>query len=225
MNTSMDGLRLVLIGPPGSGKGTQAQFLSEACEVGHVSTGELLRSHAREGTDLGKSAAQTMKAGKLVPDDLVAEMLAELYREKGGEGVGFVLDGYPRSESQARALSSFLENREQALHKVLLLELEDDAIVGRLIDRRTCPECGRSYHLQAAPPKVEGRCDEDGAELVWRSDDTEAVIRERLSTYHEQTKPVVEYYQQKGLLARIDAARPIEEVRQQIEEVLQSLKS
>lgn len=219
----MKHLRIVLIGPPGSGKGTQAKFICDSCEIGHVSTGDLLRKNTRKGTELGKTAAEIMKTGELVPDELIAGMLAELYERAGGEGVGFVLDGFPRSRSQAEALTAFLSERGQAIHKVLLLQLEDDAIVGRLTNRRTCPTCGKSYHLQASPPKEEGRCDVDGAELIWRSDDTEDVIRNRLKTYHGQTKPVAEYYAQRDLLIGIDAARPIAEVRQQISEVIGAL--
>ena len=225
MRTSKDGFRLILLGPPGSGKGTQAQFLCKVCEVGHVSTGDLLRTNTRKGTELGKIAAQIMAAGELVPDELVTGMLAELYERNGGEGVGFVLDGFPRAESQAQALSDFLDERDQGIHKVLLLELEDDAIVGRLVHRRTCPKCGKSYHLESSPPKIAGRCDEDGTELMWRPDDTEDVIRKRLATYHEQTKPVAEFYRQRGLLASIDASLPVEAVRGQIEEILEGLKN
>lgn len=218
-------LRLILLGPPGSGKGTQAQYICRVCDVGHVSTGDLLRRNTQKGTELGKTAAEIMKAGELVPDELIHEMLAALYERSGGEGVGFVLDGFPRAESQAQALEEYLTERGQSIHKVLLLELADDAIVGRLVHRRTCPKCGKSYHLKASPPKVEGRCDEDGTKLVWRPDDTEDVIRNRLATYHKQTEPVAEFYRKRGLLASIDAARPIDEVREQITVLLESLKS
>ena len=222
-NLTQQALRLILLGPPGSGKGTQAHHICHRYGIGHVSTGDILRKNTQKGTTLGKHAEACMQAGGLVPDELIFHMLEDLYDRVGGEQQGFVLDGFPRSESQAVALSEFFEKRHQAVHKVLLLELDDDVIVGRLIHRRTCPKCGRSYHLQASPPAQAGLCDEDGTGLVWRSDDHEDVIRKRLQTYHEQTQPVAAFYAARGVLASIDASDAIETIQQRIAEYLDPL--
>jgi adenylate kinase len=213
-------LRIILLGPPGSGKGTQATRLCSRYQLGHVSTGDLLRKNTQQGTELGRKAKACMEAGDLVPDSLIFELLEDLYNRREGENVSFILDGFPRSESQAVALSEFLEGQAQTVHQVLLLELNDDEIVGRLIHRRSCPKCGRSYHLKALPPKAEGLCDEDGTELVWRADDHEEVIRNRLATYHEQTEPVAAFYQQKGVLSTINAADSMDDVAGRIFDII-----
>ena len=218
-------LRIILLGPPGSGKGTQAQQLCQRYQIGHVSTGDILRRNAQKGTPLGKDAQKCMQSGSLVPDSLVFQMLEDLWNRADGEHVGFALDGFPRSRSQAEALSEFLESHGQAIHKVLLLEIEDDLLVGRLIGRRTCPKCGRSYHIQASPPRQEGICDEDGTELVWRSDDHEDVIRNRLETYHAQTCPVADFYADKGVLARIDGSDSIADVYRRMTAIVDELTS
>ena len=209
-------LRIILLGPPGSGKGTQAIQLCDRYHIGHVSTGDILRKNTQRGTELGKTAQEFIQAGELVPDELIFQMLEDLYNRTGGGGQGFVLDGFPRSRNQAQALSEFLEQRDQRVHRVLLLKLDDDVIVGRLVHRRTCPRCGRSYHLLSSAPKVEGRCDSDGQELVWRADDHEEVIRNRLETYHAQTEPVAEFYSSQGLLVGIDASHAIADIHRQI---------
>jgi adenylate kinase len=209
-------LRIILLGPPGSGKGTQAARLCSRFHLGHVSTGDLLRRNIQDGTELGLRAKAFMEAGDLVPDSVILGLLEDLYNHREGDHVSFILDGFPRSEAQARALSDFLGSRGQTVHKVLLLELGDDEIVGRLIARRTCPQCGRSYHLQAMPPRMEGVCDDDGRELIWRADDHEEVIRNRLATYHAETKPVAAFYQQKGVLSTIDATDGMDAVANRI---------
>jgi adenylate kinase len=221
--TQQTALRIILLGPPGSGKGTQANKLCARYDLGHVSTGDLLRQNIQEGTALGQQARAAMEAGDLVPDSLIIQLLEDLYHSQQGENVSFVLDGFPRSEAQAIALSEFLEARGQTVHRVLLLALDDEAIVDRLVHRRTCPECGRSYHLKALPPKVEGVCDMDGAALIWRSDDHEDVIRNRVATYHEETEPVAAYYRRKGVLSTIDAASGIDEVSDRIASIVDSL--
>ena len=198
-------LRVILLGPPGSGKGTQASRICSRYKLVHVSTGDILRRNTQEGTELGLLAKSCMESGKLVPDSIICDMMKELYLKTGGDDQSFVLDGFPRSESQAQELSDFLGSRGQRVHKVIMLELDDEEIVGRLTHRRTCPKCGTSYHLTACPPKAPGICDHDGAKLSWRSDDHEEVIRQRLHTYHEQTKPVADYYEKLGVLSRISA--------------------
>lgn len=209
-------LRIILLGPPGSGKGTQAHQLCQRYNIGHVSTGDILRKNTQRGTELGKTAQEFIQAGELVPDGLIFQMLEDLYHRTRGGSQGFILDGFPRSRSQAQALADFMQQHGQKIHRVLLLKLDDDVIVGRLVHRRTCPRCGRSYHLLSSPPQVEGRCDSDGQELVWRADDHEEVIRNRLETYHAQTEPVAEFYSSQGLLVGIDASHSIADIHQHI---------
>lgn len=215
--------RILLIGPPGSGKGTQALRLSQKYQIGHVSTGDILRRNTQKGTALGREAQQFITSGDLVPDRLIFDMLEDLYKRADGEHQGFILDGFPRSENQAEALSEFLESRGQRVSAVLLLELADDEIVERLVHRRTCSRCGRSYHLKSSPPTSEGVCDGDGTSLVWREDDHEDVIRHRLQTYHGQTEPVVAFYGKRGVLHRIDACQSIESVTLELSAIMDRL--
>lgn len=220
----MPALRLILIGPPGSGKGTQATRLCERYQIGHVSTGDILRRNTQKGTELGRHAQEYLRAGDLVPDELVFDMLEDLYNRVGGEHQGFVLDGFPRSEHQAVELSEFLEARTQPISAVLLLKLPDDEIVERLVHRRTCPKCGRSYHLKASPPAQDGVCDADGTALIWRADDHEEVIRNRLHTYHAQTEPVAQFYEKKGLLSSVDALAPIGEITERLCQIIDKVR-
>lgn len=216
-------LRIVLLGPPGCGKGTQASRMCSRFKLSHVSTGDILRRNIDGATEIGLQAKQSMEAGELVSDALIEGMLRELYTRKNGDQISFVLDGFPRSEDQARALSGFFAGRGQAVHKVLMLELPDDEVVGRLTHRRTCCKCGRSYHLTACPPKQDGVCDFDGEPLSWRADDREDVIRHRLETYHRQTEPVAAFYEKMGVLARIDASAAVETVESRISSILAEL--
>ena len=222
-NSAQSALRILLLGPPGSGKGTQAGNICSRYDLVHVSTGDILRRNTQEGTELGMLAKACMESGRLVPDSLICEMMKELYLKSDGDNRSFALDGFPRSEAQAKELDSFLEGRGQGVHKVVMLELDDEEIVGRLTHRRSCPKCGRSYHLTACPPRSAGLCDVDGAELTWRSDDHEDVIRNRLKTYHEQTKPVAEHYEKKGVLSRISADASVEVVQARVTAVLDKL--
>ena len=222
---SNQALRLVLLGPPGSGKGTQAHLLCSRYGIGHVSTGDILRKNTRKGTDLGRHAEALMQGGALVPDSLILAMLEDLYNRVDGAHQSFVLDGFPRSEAQARALSSFLGERAQTVHCVLQLDLDDELIVERLVHRRTCPTCGRTYHLKASPPRQEGVCDDDATPLIWRPDDHEEVIRNRLAVYHEQTQPVAAYYQGLGVLSRISALDSVDEVQRRIVEIVEPVRA
>jgi adenylate kinase len=216
-------LRIVLLGPPGSGKGTQAVRLCERYKLAHVSTGDILRQNIQQDTELGRAAQECMRMGKLVPDSLIHEMLKDLYLRRQADNVSFILDGFPRSVEQAQVLSDFLEDRGQTVHKVILLEIPDEDLVGRLTNRRTCPKCGRTYHLVSRPPCQYGVCDADGEPLCWRPDDHEEVIRNRLETYHSQTSPVADFYQQKGTLTRIEANVSIEQVEARITAVMDEL--
>ena len=199
-------LSLILLGPPGAGKGTQARQISENCDIPHLSTGDMLRHHIGQGTALGKQAEGFMKAGELVPDALVLNMVADRLQRPDARN-GCLFDGFPRSLTQARALDVLLQRSGLPLSGVLLLELDDDSIVERLKHRRSCPKCGRIYHLKASPPRSPELCDDDGFELVWRADDKESVIRNRLSVYHHQTSPLIDFYREKGLLKRVDGSQ------------------
>ena len=217
-----EGVILLLIGPPGSGKGTQAKQLTERYRVPHISTGDMLREQIRKGTSLGEEAKGYINDGNLVPDELILSMLRVRLSQSDSQG-GYVLDGFPRSHAQAEALDALLERQGQNIKAAILLVLDDETIVKRLCNRRVCPECGRVYHLINHPPKTEDRCDEYHcrATLIQRPDDNETAIRNRLRIYHEQTQPVVAFYKEKGLLKAIDASREILRVQIDIERALE----
>lgn len=218
------GVRLLLIGPPGSGKGTQAKYLTERYSVPHISTGDMLRDQIRKGTALGDEAATYINDGNLVPDELILSML-KVRMTQSDTTAGYVLDGFPRSEAQAEALDVMLERQGQNIKAAVLLILDDETIVTRLSNRRVCPECGRVYHLVNHPPKTRDRCDEYHcrATLMQRPDDNETSIRNRLRIYHEQTQPVISFYKEKGLLKEIDASKEILRVQLAIERALDGI--
>jgi len=208
-------LNLVLLGPPGAGKGTQAERLQEDFpQIAYISTGNMLRTHVADGSELGKQAKSYMDAGELVPDDLVTTMALERLAEDDTRD-GFLLDGFPRKVTQAEALEGALRDADRRLTGVLLIDVPDDEIVRRISGRRVS-KSGRVYHVDFDPPKHEGRCDVDGSQLIHRDDDRPDVVRERLEVYHRDTKPLVAYYEDKGLLARIDGTRPPTEVHDHI---------
>lgn len=207
--------RVILVGPPGAGKGTQARFLAEKFHLAHISTGDILRENRKQGTELGKQAAAYMDAGKLVPDDLIVSMVAE----KLTGGGGFVLDGFPRSEAQAQLLDGLLARVEHPINLVILLHVPDDELVERLSLRRSCPACQKTFHLKANPPQKENTCD-CGATLVQRSDDREEVIRNRLKVYHEQTEPVLKHYRETPGIVEIDGRQDIQKVQEQVEDAV-----
>lgn len=218
---SVEAPRVILIGPPGAGKGTQARYLSEKYQLAHISTGDILRENRKHGTELGKQAASYMDSGKLVPDELIVTMVAE---RLAGDG-GFVLDGFPRSEVQAQLLDGMLSKSGHPINNVILLDVSDAELVERLSLRRSCPICQRTYHLKSNPPKREGICDVDGTALVQRPDDKEEVIRNRLKVYHEQTEPVLRHYQETPGILKIDGRLGIEEVQKQVDASLAPLIS
>lgn len=210
---------VILMGPPGAGKGTQSAFLKERYHLHQLSPGDLLRAEVRAGTPLGLQAKTYMDAGQLVPDDVILQLVGgELARLKKDQG--FLLDGFPRSKPQAEMLDLLLGERGRAIHSVILLDVKDDVLMQRLSQRRVCPQCSRSYNLEENPPRSDGVCDDDGTALTQRSDDTVEVIEKRLKVYHENTAPVVEHYGEKGLLQVVDANQPIETVRQTLEGLL-----
>lgn len=221
--TASKAVRLLLIGPPGAGKGTQANYLTDRFQVPHISTGDMLREQIRRGTSLGEEAKGYIDQGNLVPDDLIFSMLKRRLSQSDVCG-GFVLDGYPRSRQQAEGLDRFLSEREEQVHAVILLVLADEIIINRLGGRRVCPECGRVYHLSKNPPKTSDRCDEYHcrATLVQRPDDNESAIRNRLQIYHAQTEDVIAFYRDLGILCEIDADAEILRVQLAIERALEA---
>ena len=214
-------LRIVLIGPPGAGKGTQAMVLKERYGLAHISTGDMLREEVRRQSPLGLQARSLMAAGQLVPDALILDMMAQRLQQPDVTR-GFLLDGFPRSRAQGQALVATLSELKQPLHAVIQLELGDEEIVRRLSLRRSCPCCGRVYHLQTNPPTLHGLCDSDGAALQHREDDNEQTIRTRLAVFHQQTQPVIEFFRSRGMLCRLDASLPIEHVQHLLERQVQS---
>lgn len=196
-------MRLALLGPPGSGKGTQAAGLRDRYAIPHISSGDLLRDAVGRGTDLGRRAKEFMDSGRLVPDELVLGMMQERFGQPDC-AQGFLLDGFPRTVAQAETLCSLLDGRQWSLDHVVALVVDRDEIVARLSGRRSCPGCGSLYHVRFNPPKVDGKCDGCGADVVVREDDHEETVRERLAVYEEQTAPLLEFYEARGLLRRID---------------------
>jgi adenylate kinase len=214
-------LNLILLGPPGAGKGTQADRLKDDFGLPYIGTGELLRKHKEEGTELGREAARYMDAGDLVPDELVIRMLLEEIEERGGDG--FLLDGYPRSVEQADALGEALDEAGRRLSAVLLIDVDDETVIQRLSGRRQCRN-GHLYHVLFNPPKNEGHCDLDGTKLVQRDDDKPETVMRRLKTYHEKTAPLIEYYEDRALLRRFDGSREPANVHDHIRATLAMLR-
>lgn len=206
----------LLFGAPGSGKGTQSKFIQEAYGFDHLSTGDMFRKHLKEETALGKQAKSFISVGDLVPDELVIEMVNdELDVEKN-----IVLDGFPRTLEQGKALTAFVENKDLKTGGVVYLDVPKEALVARLAGRRVCKVCRTAYHIETAPTKTEGTCDDCGGEVIPRNDDSLEVIQHRLSVYEEQTKPLVEYYEDLGLLKRIDGQGTAKEVFGRVKEIL-----
>jgi adenylate kinase len=220
----MPELNLVLLGPPGSGKGTQGERLNADLHLPYYATGDILRGAVRDETALGKSAKEYMDRGDLVPDDLIVGIIVERIDSEEARQ-GFILDGFPRTTPQAEALDAKLGELGRAVSSVLLIDVSDDDVVRRLGGRRTCEAEGHVYHVEFNPPKVEGVCDIDGSPLIIRDDDKPEVIRKRLATYHEKTEPLVAYYEAKGVLERVDGAREPSEVTADLRGILAAVGS
>ena len=190
-------MRIVLMGPPGAGKGTQAKRLVESFGMAHLSSGDIFRAEKASGSELGAKLAEYMEAGQLVPDEMVVQIMANAITGSDGEA-GLLLDGFPRTVPQAEALDAQLSEAGKPLDAVTVIRADDNEIVGRITGRRSCPVCGKVYHVTFIPPKVAGQCDEDGEALTQRADDTEEVVRERLAAYYAQTEPVIAYYRDRA---------------------------
>jgi adenylate kinase len=219
----MSELNIVLLGPPGAGKGTQAARLAEDFGLRYVATGNMLRDAVREGTELGQKAKAYMDCGNLVPDDLIIAMIRESL-EQDDRANGFILDGFPRTEPQAQALDEVLEQLGRTLNAALLIDVDEQTVVERLSQRRVCVKGQHNFHMTFDPPKHPERCDVDGSRLVQRDDDQPEVIQQRLRQYREKTAPVIGYYDRQTILRRVDGARSPDEVGDQIRATLAAVK-
>jgi adenylate kinase len=222
-NALVSELNLILVGPPGAGKGTQAERLTEDFGLPYYATGNILRAAVADGTELGKQAKQYMDAGNLVPDDVIIGVILEALAAPEASD-GFLLDGFPRTVPQADALGAALEKVGRKLSAVLLIDVDDDEVIRRLSGRRTCVKSGHTYHVDFDPPKHEEVCDQDGSRLVQRDDDQPETIRKRLKVYHDQTEPLVAYYESRDMLRRFDGTRTPTEVHDHLRATVATLR-
>lgn len=216
-------MRLVLLGPPGAGKGTQAAGIVEKYKIPHISTGDIFRKNIKEGTELGKKAKGYMDKGLLVPDELVVEIVKDRLTEDDCVE-GFLLDGFPRTVSQADSLNSELESMNIKLDKVINIDVSKEELIERAVGRRICKECGATYHIKFNPTKESGVCDACGGELYQRDDDNEETVTKRIEVYIDQTQPLIDYYKEKSILADIDGKQSIDKVFSDIVDTLGSVK-
>jgi len=214
-------MKLILLGPPGAGKGTQAKMLTEKFSIPQISTGDILRAAVKEGTTLGRKAKAFMDAGGLVPDEVVVGIVRDRLLEDDCKN-GFILDGFPRTVAQADALQKCLQEMDKELDRVVSLAVDAEALIERLNGRRTCRQCGRGYHVKFDPPHRAGICDACGGSLFQRDDDQEETIRKRLQVYADQTAPLINYYRQAGVLMELDGMQPIPLVQEEMLSRLQA---
>jgi adenylate kinase len=216
-------LNLVLLGPPGAGKGTQAERLVTDFDLPYYATGDILRAAVKDETDLGKKAKGYMDRGELVPDELICQVIMESIDQPKAED-GFLLDGFPRNSEQANILENALEKRDRKLTAVLLIDAPDEEVIKRISGRRVCVKNSHVYHVDFDPPKHDGVCDQDGSRLIQRDDDKPETIKKRLEVYHAQTKPLIDYYEQRSVLRRFDGTRTPSEVHDHIRATLATLR-
>jgi adenylate kinase len=216
-----DGYRIVMMGPPGAGKGTQGTLLGDRLGLPLISTGDILREAKRRGTPVGLKAKGYMDRGELVPDEVILDLIRERLAEDDCSS-GFILDGFPRTKPQAEGLEKLLEEKGWSISRVIDIALDDETIIDRLSSRLSCPECGRIYNLKSQPPAVEGKCDACRVDLYQRDDDRPETIRNRLSVYREMTRPVQEYYLGTGLLVRVDGGGTADDIAAGINVALES---
>lgn len=208
-------MRLILLGPPGAGKGTQAQMLTEHYQIPQVATGDMLRAAVKAQTAMGQQAQRYMDAGELVPDEVVIGIVKERLQEQDCQQ-GFILDGFPRTVAQAEALQETLKEIGQPLDAVISLDVNTEALVERLTGRRVCRDCGKNFHVRYDPPEKEGVCSACGGELYQRDDDKEETIRQRMDVYAQQTEPLIDYYKRANLISHVDGMQPVNEVQKRI---------
>jgi adenylate kinase len=216
-------LNLILFGPPGAGKGTQADRLRQDFQLPYIATGDMLRANVKDETELGRKAKEFMDAGDLVPDDLIVAMVRDRLNQ-GDAREGFLLDGFPRTVPQADALGEMLDGLGRRITATLLIDVPNEDLVRRLSGRRVCVKAGHNYHVESDPPKNDGICDQDSSRLVQRDDDKPEVVEHRLAVYREKTEPLVEYYDSRGLMRRIDGTRSPSEVHDHIRAVIATLR-
>ena len=212
-------MKIIMLGAPGAGKGTQAKRIASKYEIPHISTGDIFRANIKNGTELGKKAKTYMDQGLLVPDELVVDLVVDRVASDDCKN-GYVLDGFPRTIPQAEALDAALSKLGEAMDYAINVEVPDDNIVKRMSGRRACVACGATYHLEHIPPKTEGICDTCGKELILRDDDKPETVLKRLNIYHEQTQPLIDYYTGKGILKEVDGTKDMAEVFDEIVAIL-----
>ncbi len=212
-------MKIVMMGAPGAGKGTQAQKIAEKYKIPQISTGDILRANIKDGTGLGNQAKAYMDEGLLVPDELVNSLVADRITQDDCKD-GYILDGYPRSIDQAEALDKELAGKGEKLDYAINIDVPDENIINRMSGRRVCLKCGATYHVEFNPPKVEGICDECGSELVQRDDDKPETVKERLDVYHDETQPLIDYYDKEGILRNVDGTQDIDDVFKEIVSIL-----
>lgn len=213
-------MRLVLLGAPGAGKGTQAVILSEKLNIPHISTGDIFRNNIKNKTELGKKAEEYITKGLLVPDEITVDLMKDRLKEDDCKN-GFILDGFPRNIAQAEALDKYLNEMGVKLDCALNIHVDDEEIIERISGRRVCQNCGKSYHVKYNPPAVNGECDDCKSKLIQRDDDKEETVIKRLETYHKQTEPLIEYYQKKGLLKTVIGQEKVEDTTREVMKALE----
>lgn len=212
-------MKIIMLGAPGAGKGTQAIKIAEKYGIPHISTGDIFRANIKNGTELGKKAKEYMDKGALVPDELTCDLVVDRIHQDDCTN-GFVLDGFPRTIPQAEALDAALQKDNETMDFAIDIEVPDDNIVKRMGGRRACVNCGATYHIVSAPPKAEGVCDHCGGKLTIRDDDKPETVQKRLTVYHDQTQPLIDYYKKAGILHSVDGTKPLDDVFADIVKVL-----